>query len=106
MGLRIRMRMRFRQRRQFHGNAGSVTAVSGHCRHGGRQRRIWTAIKTIPTRQHDVVADIEVTGIRREPAASPPGHTWSRPATRSVGAKEHLGSASAYMKIFDQKRIS
>lgn len=43
------------------------------------KNEIWTAIKTIPTWQNDVKA----------------GDTLSKIA------KEHLGNASAYMKIFD-----
>src|SRR4030095_11152611 len=68
------------------------------------KNEIWTAIKTIPTWQHEVVADIQVTG-------GPAADTGSRVAARtylvkagdtlSGIAKEHLGSASAYMKIFD-----
>ena len=58
---------------------------------------IWNAIKTIPTWQKDIVADIQVTG---GPAA---GKTYTVKAgdTLSKIAKEHLGSAGAYMKIFE-----
>ena len=71
------------------------------------KNEIWNAIKTIPTWQKDVVADINVTG---KPAASAPA-TAAPPAqktytvkagdTLSRIAKEMLGSASAYMKIFE-----
>jgi nucleoid-associated protein YgaU len=70
---------------------------------------IWDAIKTIPTWQKDIAADIKVTGA---PAAAPAakaaapaaaGKTYTVRAgdTLSQIAKEHLGSAGAYMKIFD-----
>lgn len=63
------------------------------------RNEIWNAIKTIPTWQTDIVADIQVTG---GPAA-PAGKTYTVKAgdTLSAIAKEHLGSAGAYMKIFD-----
>jgi nucleoid-associated protein YgaU len=64
------------------------------------KNEIWMAIKTIPTWQNDIVADIKVTG----PAAgSSAGKTYTVKAgdTLSGIAKEHLGSAGAYMKIFE-----
>ena len=72
-----------------------------------QKNEIWTAIKTIPTWQNDIVADIQVTG---GPAAGPgapavpsAGKTYTVKAgdTLSGIAKEHLGSAGAYMKIFE-----
>lgn len=65
------------------------------------KNEIWNAIKTIPTWQNDIVADIQVTG---GPAAAPPAartYTVKAGDTLSKIAKEHLGSAGAYMKIFD-----
>ncbi len=72
---------------------------------------IWNAIKTIPTWERDIVADIKVTG----GAGTTPGtataaakateaaktYTVQAGDTLSKIAKEHLGSANAYMKIFD-----
>jgi nucleoid-associated protein YgaU len=67
-----------------------------------QKNEIWTAIKTIPTWQKDVVADIQVTG---GPAAAAPvaAKTYTVQAGDTLGhiAKEHLGSAGAYMKIFE-----
>ena len=69
------------------------------------KNEIWTAIKTIPTWQNDIVADIQVTG---GPAAAAPaaGKTYTVKAgdTLSKIAKEHLGNASAYMKIFEANK--
>jgi nucleoid-associated protein YgaU len=73
------------------------------------KNEIWTAIKTIPTWQKDVVADIAVTGGPAASASAPakapaaPAKTYTVKAgdTLSQIAKEHLGSAGAYMKIFD-----
>ena len=71
------------------------------------KNEIWTAIKTIPTWQKDIVADIQVTGApapaAAKPAAAPAAKTYTVKAgdTLSHIAKEHLGSAGAYMKIFE-----
>ena len=65
-----------------------------------QKNELWDAIKTIPTWRNDIVADIQVTG---GPAAAPAAKTYTVKAGDTLGAiaKEHLGSASAYMKIFD-----
>src|SRR4030095_7489404 len=67
---------------------------------------IWDAIKTIPTWQNDIVADIKVTGAPAAASAQAPApaaktYTVKAGDTLSHIAKEHLGSANAYMKIFD-----
>ena len=73
------------------------------------KNEIWNAIKTIPTWQKDVVADIKVTGgasagggAAAKPAATT-GKTYTVKSgdTLSAIAKDHLGSANAYMKIFE-----
>jgi nucleoid-associated protein YgaU len=83
------------------------------------KNQIWNAIKTVPDWQKDIVADIQVTG---GPAAAP-GPAAAAPAAAAGGAaapartytvqpgdtlskiaKEHLGSANAYMKIFDANK--
>src|SRR6187401_1367025 len=69
------------------------------------KNEIWSAIKTIPSWQNDVVADIQVTGgsAAAPAAAADAGKTYTVKAgdTLSAIAKEHLGSAGAYMKIFE-----
>ena len=67
------------------------------------KNEIWTAIKTIPTWQKDVVADIQVTGGAASSTAPAAAKTYTVKAgdTLSAIAKEHLGSAGAYMKIFE-----
>ena len=72
------------------------------------KNQIWDAIKTIPTWQKDVVADIRVTG---GPSASKPAAEAAKPESKSYTvksgdtlsriAKEHLGDAKDYMKIFN-----
>ena len=73
------------------------------------KNQIWDAIKTIPTWQKDVVADIRVTGGPAASGASPSAqvspssktYTVKAGDTLSAIAKEHLGNASEYMKIFN-----
>ena len=78
------------------------------------KNEIWAAIKTIPTWQEDVAADIRVTGgpaaapppPAAKPAPAPPAKTYTVKAgdTLSRIAKEHLGNANDYMKIFDANK--
>jgi nucleoid-associated protein YgaU len=69
---------------------------------------IWDAIKTIGDWQKEVVADIQVTG--PAPGAAAPAAAAGRTYTVQPGdtlskiAKDHLGSANAYMKIFDANK--
>ena len=71
------------------------------------KNEIWTAIKTIPSWQNDIVADIKVTG---GGAAAAPAATAAKTYTVKAGdtlsaiAKAELGSAGAYMKIFEANR--
>lgn len=69
------------------------------------KNEIWAAIKTIPTWQNDIVADIQVTGgpaaAPAAPAAAAKTYTVQAGDTLSKIAKEHLGNAGAYMKIFE-----
>ena len=77
------------------------------------KNEIWAAIKTIPTWQEDVAADIRVTGgpatapaaapAAAKPAPAPAAKTYTVKSgdTLSRIAKEHLGNANDYMKIFD-----
>ena len=63
---------------------------------------IWTAIKTVPDWRNDVVAEVTI-----DPNAKPAaGATYTVKAgdTLSKIAKEHLGDANAYMKIFDANK--
>ena len=68
------------------------------------KNEIWNAIKTIPTWQKDVVAEIQVTGgSSGSTGAAQASKTYTVKAgdTLSAIAKQHLGNAGAYMKIFD-----
>ena len=66
--------------------------------------QIWDALKTVPEWQKDIVGDIKVSP---QPAAvGTSGRTYTVKAgdTLSGIAKEHLGDANAYNKIFDANR--
>ena len=89
---------------KFHGNAEERDGklhFKGTVATEAEKNEIWTAIKTIPTWQNDIVADIQVTG--GPAAAAPAAKTYTVKAGDTLGAiaKEHLGSAGAYMKIFE-----
>ena len=74
----------------------------------GEKNRIWDAIKTIPEWKDEVMADIRVIGgpsaAQSAPAAAaaaPKTYTVKAGDTLSKIAKETLGNANAYMKIFE-----
>ncbi|HXG90583.1 MAG TPA: LysM peptidoglycan-binding domain-containing protein [Vicinamibacterales bacterium] len=76
---------------------------------------IWDAIKTVPDWQKDVVGDIKVVagaaaagsaGASGSAGAGSAARTYTVQAgdTLSKIAKEHLGNANNYMKIFDANK--
>lgn len=69
------------------------------------KNEIWQAIKTIPTWQNDIVADIKVAApAGGAAAASAKTYTVKSGDTLSKIAKDQLGNASAYMKIYEANR--
>ena len=66
--------------------------------------KIWDAIKTVPDWRNDIVAEVKVDP--NAPAAKATGSTYTVKAgdTLSKIAKEHLGNANAYMKIFEANK--
>jgi nucleoid-associated protein YgaU len=66
--------------------------------------KIWDAIKTIPTWQKDVVADIKAVGGGAPAAGQEQTYTVKAGDTLSKIAKETLGNANAYMEIFNANR--
>ena len=106
---------------KFHGGAEERDGklyFKGTVATEAEKNEIWNAIKTIPTWQQDINADIRVTGGPSAAASAPPPAAQSAatappaaPAaktytvksgdTLSQIAKEHLGNAGAYMKIFE-----
>lgn len=64
--------------------------------------KIWDAIKTVPDWRNDIVADIKVDpNAAQQPAGQTHTYTVKSGDTLSKIAKEHLGDANAYMKIFE-----
>ena len=63
--------------------------------------KIWDAIKTVPDWRNDVVGEVTI-----DPTAAKAASTYTVKSgdTLSKIAKEHLGDASAYMKIFDANK--
>ena len=89
---------------KFQGNAEERDGklhVKGTVATEAEKNELWNAIKTIPTWQTDIVADIKVTGGPAAAAAASKTYTVKPGDTLSHIAKEHLGSAGAYMKIFE-----
>ena len=73
------------------------------------KNEIWNAIKTIPDWRNEIVADIKVTGggssgMRTATATATKTYTVKAGDTLSKIAKQQLGDANAYMKIFDANR--
>jgi nucleoid-associated protein YgaU len=72
--------------------------------------QIWDAIKTVPEWRQEVVADIKVVervavGTTGTPAATAAAtYTVQAGDTLSKIAKQQLGDANAYMKIFEANR--
>ena len=62
--------------------------------------KIWDAIKTVPDWRNDIVADIKAKG----PAPAARTYTVKPGDTLSKIAKESLGNASDYQKIFEANR--
>jgi nucleoid-associated protein YgaU len=65
--------------------------------------KIWDAIKTVPTWQQEVVADIKAAG-GQAGSQTPLTYTVKAGDTLSKIAKEHLGNANAYMDIFNANK--
>jgi nucleoid-associated protein YgaU len=98
---------------KFHGNAEERDGklhFKGTVATEEEKNEIWNAIKTIPTWQKDVVADIQVTGgpaagprAQAPVTAAPEARTYTVKAgdTLSAIAKSQLGSAASYTKIFE-----
>ena len=72
--------------------------------------KIWDAIKTIPTWQQEVVADIRATGAQPGAQQRQPGTQGEKTYTVKPGdtlskiAKETIGDPNAYMDIFNANK--
>ena len=67
------------------------------------KNELWNAIKTIPSWREDIVADIQVVPPAGGVAAAKT-YTVQSGDTLSKIAKEHLGNANDYMKIFNANK--
>ena len=108
MGLRDKYAYAIQQAKgKFDGSAQERDGklyFTGSVKTEAEKNELWSAIKTIPEWRDEVVADIKVTG---GPAAAEPAartYTVKSGDTLSAIAKQHLGDANAYMKIFDANR--
>ena len=73
--------------------------IKGTVQTQDQANKIWDALKTIPDWKNEIVADITATG-----GASDETYTVKSGDTLSKIAKEHLGDANAYMKIFEANK--
>ena len=88
--------------------------IKGTVRSEDEKNQIWNAIKTIPTWQKEIAADIRIKpGAAPQPAAQAPAAAPAAAATTytvqsgdTLGgiAKKLLGNANDYMEIFNANR--
>ena len=64
--------------------------------------KIWDAIKTVPDWRNDIVAEVTIDPAAAKAAGTT--YTVKSGDTLSKIAKDHLGDANAYMKIFDANK--
>ena len=64
--------------------------------------KIWDAIKTVPDWRNDIVGEVTIDPAAAKAAAST--YTVKSGDTLSKIAKEKLGDANAYMKIFEANK--
>ncbi len=85
---------------------GDKLRFQGTVRAEDEKDQIWNALKTIPDWKNDIIADITVVEQAQPVGTSGAGGSSARTYTVKPGdtlskiAKEHLGDANAYMKIF------
>ena len=68
------------------------------------KNQIWTAIKTVADWKTDINADITVVPTAAAVGTSGKTYTVKAGDTLSKIAREHLGDANAYMKIFNENK--
>lgn len=66
--------------------------------------QIWTALKTVPDWQKDIVGDIKVSPQAAAVGTSGKTYTVQPGDTLSGIAKKHLGDGNAYMQIFNANK--
>ena len=68
------------------------------------KNQIWTAIKTVGDWKNDINAEITVAPAVAAVGTSGKTYTVKAGDTLSKIAREHLGDANAYMKIFNENK--
>ncbi len=73
------------------------------------KNQIWSAIKTVPDWQTDIIADLRVSAAAAAPGAAPKApasqtYTVKPGDSLSKIAKEHLGNGNLYMEIFNANK--
>jgi nucleoid-associated protein YgaU len=111
MGLRDKYAYAIQQAKgKFDGSAQERDGklyFTGSVKTEAEKNELWNAIKTIPEWREEIVADIKVTGggaAAAPAAASARTYTVKSGDTLSAIAKQHLGDANAYMKIYEANR--
>jgi nucleoid-associated protein YgaU len=77
---------------------GGKLYFTGTVKNQDEVNQIWDAIKTVPDWRQDIVAEVKIDAAAAETAKT---YTVRAGDTLSKIAKEFLGDANAYMKIFD-----
>jgi nucleoid-associated protein YgaU len=68
------------------------------------KNQIWNALKTVPDWKNDINGDITVVAAPAAVGTSGKTYTVKAGDTLSKIAREHLGDANAYMKIFNENK--
>ena len=78
---------------------------TGMVKNQDEANKIWDAIKTVPDWRNDVVAEFKIDpNAKQDQSQSQRTYTVKSGDTLSKIAKEHLGDANAYMKIFEANK--
>ena len=83
---------------------GDKLHFKGSAQSEDEKNQIWNAIKTVPDWKNDINADITVVAAPAAVGTSGKTYTVKAGDTLSKIAREHLGDANAYMKIFNENK--
>jgi len=85
---------------------GSKLNFKGTVRSEDEKNQIWNAIKTVPDWKNEINADIAVSAGQPVGTSGPGARTYTVKSgdTLSKIAKDTLGDANAYMKIFNANK--
>lgn len=81
---------------------GGKLYFKGMVKNQDEVNKIWDAIKTVPDWRNDVVAEVTIDPAAAKAASTT--YTVKAGDTLSKIAKDHLGDANAYMKIFEANK--